>query len=49
MASIHREAAIRTDPDAPWDALPDEAAPAVAAMMDQGLAAIKRTLESGQL
>lgn len=31
------------------DLLPDEAAPAVAAMMDQGLAAIKRTLESGQL
>jgi carbon monoxide dehydrogenase subunit G len=31
------------------DLLPDEAAPAVAAMMDQGLTAIKRTLESGQL
>jgi hypothetical protein len=27
------------------DLLPDEAAPATAAMMDQGLAAIKRTLE----
>jgi carbon monoxide dehydrogenase subunit G len=30
------------------DLLPDEVAPGVAAMMDQGLAAIKRTLESGQ-
>jgi hypothetical protein len=28
------------------DLLPDEVAPGVAAMMDQGLAAIKRTLES---
>lgn len=30
------------------DLLPDEMAPHVAAMMDQGLAAIRRTLESGQ-
>ena len=30
------------------DLLPDEMAPGVAAMMDQGLAAITRTLESGQ-
>ena len=29
------------------DLLPDEVAPGVAAMMDQGLAAIKQTLESG--
>ena len=29
------------------DLLPDEMAPGVAAMMDQGLAAITRTLESG--
>ena len=31
------------------DLLPDEVAPGVAAMMDQGLAAIKRTLESAGL
>ena len=30
------------------DLLPDEMAPGVAAMMDQGLAAIRRTLESAQ-
>ena len=30
------------------DLLPDEMAPGVAAMMDQGIAAITRTLESGQ-
>jgi carbon monoxide dehydrogenase subunit G len=50
----HHNASAQVSPDGAggtrfvWiaDLLPDEAAPGVAAMMDQGLAAIKRTLES---
>jgi carbon monoxide dehydrogenase subunit G len=45
VASIHREVRIAADPESVWDALRDVAA-AIAEMMDQGLAVIKRTLET---
>jgi hypothetical protein len=45
VASSHREVRIEADPDSVWDALHDVGTPGVAAMMEQGLAVIKQTLE----
>lgn len=43
MASIHREVSIDAPPD---DLLPHELAPGVTAMIEQGLAVMKRAMEA---
>lgn len=46
MATIRREVHIQADPDQVWDALRDVGQPRSAAMIEAGIADIKKTQES---